>query len=197
MTFTPRERRLSQQPQTTVDSRLRNVAVLCDSTETCVQALAHATDTARDHHARMTLIAIVTPPWPTAAMAGICPPCSERELVAEAALTAKRAAATLPPDLPCTTYARCGHVCRELAPVLAREQIDLLYVPSQSSCLGKLTQRWTIRRLQTRTSTEVVIFEPATAPQRPQSSLRYARPEERLSGRTGSATDTPAPVSWI
>jgi len=99
-------------------------------------------------HARVTLVAVAPPPWPTVAFAGICARTLEGDALAEAAIRARRLAARLPDGIPYTTHARCGAFGSQLIRLLAEQRVDLLVVaPPRSGRLIGLWTRRTLRRL--------------------------------------------------
>jgi hypothetical protein len=136
----------------------RHVAILVDSGQESLLALQQVTAVAYDQRTRLTLIAILPAPVPTVALAGICPLRLERDNMAEASRTVRQLAATLPADLPCTTYARCGHTAQQLGPILQKEQIDVVFIWPRPARVSRWLARWTVWRLRHSSSSEFVIL---------------------------------------
>jgi hypothetical protein len=112
----------------------RRIAVVVDESQASIVALQSAVAASRHHHARLTIISIAPRPWMTVAMTGMCPRRLEAEATAQAAMTVRRPAATLPADVPCTTVVRCGRVVKETLDVLRRHDCDLVFFAHRLGC---------------------------------------------------------------
>lgn len=134
----------------------RHIVVAVNSSAESAQALREAVAAARSAHARLTLICVAPRPWPCVAFAGISPAALQCDLTREAADVARRLAATIPRDLPCTTYARSGASVREILKVLRTERADALFIAAPHGALGGPCGRWALRRLLRRASVDVV-----------------------------------------
>lgn len=134
----------------------RHIAVAVDSSAESARALQEAVAAARRQHARLTIICVSPRPWSCAGMAGVSPVCLQSDLLQAAADLVRRLADTVPPDLPCTTYARCGWVAGEILQVLRAERADALFIASPRGVLRDVGARWTLRRL-TRSAPVAVI----------------------------------------
>jgi nucleotide-binding universal stress UspA family protein len=105
----------------------RQIAVVVEDPEMALMALQNAVAVSRRHGARLTIISVTPRPWPMMGLAGICPLRLEAEATAYAAAVVRRLAATLPPDVPCTTVVRSGRAAREIVAILRERCCDLVF----------------------------------------------------------------------
>jgi nucleotide-binding universal stress UspA family protein len=125
----------------------RHIAVAVDSCAEAQWALIEAIAAARRQRARLTIIAVAPNPWPCAGMGGIALAPLTADPIGAASDLVRRLAATVPSDLPCTTYARCGRSAGEILEILRTERADVLFIASPHGVLGGLGRRWLLRRL--------------------------------------------------
>jgi nucleotide-binding universal stress UspA family protein len=134
----------------------RHIAVAVDSSAESARAFDEAVAAARRHHTRLTIICVAPRPWPYVGMAGVSPISLENDMLRLAADVTRRLAALVPPDLPCTTYARCGRTVGEILGVLRSEQADVLFIAAPHGVQTGLCGQWALRRLARRTPAAVV-----------------------------------------
>ena len=147
----------------------RQIAVVVDESQASLAALQSAVAASRRHHARLTMISVAPRPWVTVAMTGNCPRRLEAEATAQAALTVRRLAATLPADVPCTTVVRCGRVVHETLEVLRRHGCDLVFFAQRPGC-ALVRNRKAVRLLR-KSGVDFVLMSSAPAmPARPSTA---------------------------
>lgn len=126
------------------------IAIVIDDSVSSLIALEQTAEVARQRHARLTIIYLVSDSLPWAAMADICPRQLRRELLDDAARNLRRMVATVPLDVPCTTVVRCGNVTTELVKVLRQHPCDVVFLGlGRRGILGAIAHRaasWLARR---------------------------------------------------
>jgi nucleotide-binding universal stress UspA family protein len=141
------------------NARWDRIAVAVDSYADSLVVVPEAVAAARAHHARLTIICVAPRPWPTVAHAGVCPLRLEAEATVAAAAVVHRLAAALPPDMPCTTYARCGPVARSILEILRRDCTDVLFIASATpGRRSGLHARRVVQRLLRHSPADLVVL---------------------------------------
>jgi nucleotide-binding universal stress UspA family protein len=106
----------------------RNVLVAIDQAGTSVRALAHATELARNLHARLTILCVVTDPPASVYGAGVDVAALDRDAERDAEALVRESAAEAPDDLSVTTIVRRGNPGEQIIAQYREGRHDLIVV---------------------------------------------------------------------
>ena len=106
----------------------RRIAVVLDDSEASRVALFKAAYMARAQRATLSILRVVPPPWPTMALAGVCPDELMRDTIALAAQELRETVEQLPPDISCSMCVRAGRASAEVLRLVRAGGYDVLFV---------------------------------------------------------------------